>query len=104
MPPEPLVAAGGERTQPSTETKGTERRPTKGSVEVWVILEVVVYIVVAVLVLIALWVNLWVAYYHGGNDLLQRFSADANFILAAAAVLVIAFELRKYRPSVPFEG
>jgi hypothetical protein len=77
--------------------KGSPKTPSKRSYSLFAALEVAVYVVVAVLLGVAVWVNIWVAYFHGGTALVDRFSADANFLLAAAAILVIAFEVRKER-------
>jgi hypothetical protein len=66
----------------------------------WAILaEYAIYIIVGAMLLAALWVNLDVAYYGGGTELLQRFAANGEFILAASAVLLFAFEIRKERRS-----
>ncbi len=62
-----------------------------------VLTEYAIYIVVGAMLVAALWVNLEVAYFGGGTELLQRFSADGEFILAASAVLLFAFEIRKER-------
>ncbi len=62
-----------------------------------VLAEYAIYISVGAMLLLALWVNLDVAYFGGGTELLQWFAADGEFILAASAVLLFAFEIRKER-------
>ena len=73
-------------------------RSERARLDRWLLaLEYVVYAVVLVLVGVATWVNLWVAYYHASPTVLARFTANAEFILAAGAILLIAFEFRKER-------
>ncbi len=62
-------------------------------------LEFLVYALVLAMLVVAAWVNLWVAYWHADPSLLPRFTADAEFTLAAGAILLIAFEFRKERKS-----
>lgn len=80
------------------EAAPTTRRRLGWGRLVWLALaEYAVYFIVAAMLLVALWVNLIVAYFGGGTELLQRFAADGEFILAASAVLLFAFEIRKER-------
>jgi hypothetical protein len=87
-----------EAPSPAEKVTGAAQPPpsTKGQV-LLVIFEAFVYIIVAVLVVIAIYVNIgiWKGWYS--NPTLTLFSADSNFILAAGAIGVIAFEIRKER-------
>jgi hypothetical protein len=59
--------------------------------------ERIVYFIVGLMLFVGLFVNLWIAYWHANSTVLPRFTADAEFLLAAGAILLIAFELRKER-------
>lgn len=71
--------------------------PSKKGQALLAAFEAFVYIIVAVLVGIAVYVNIgiWQGWYT--TPTLTQFSADSNFILAAGAVAVIGFEIRKER-------
>lgn len=85
----------GETVTPSRAGK----RETAG----YVLLEYGLFMVVGVLVALAVWVNLWVAYWNGGNALMERFSADAEFALAAAAIFTLGLDIRKRRYDRQYE-
>jgi hypothetical protein len=92
-------AAGGQPTTkdgPPSEMKGTEVAPSlRRGIGPYVIAEFAIYALVGFLLLVALFVNIAVAYYGAGTALVTRFAADAEFILAASAVMLFAFEIRK---------
>ncbi len=100
------VESGVPNTEASTlpkEVTGKEapsisrRRLAWGRLAWLALAEYAVYFIVGAMLLVALWVNLAVAYFGGGTELLQRFAADGEFILAASAVLLFALEIRKER-------
>lgn len=69
----------------------------------YILLEFGLFIVVGVLVVIGVWVNLWIAYWSGGSALMGRFSADAEFALAAAAIFTLGLDIRKRRYERQYE-
>lgn len=80
------------------EVTGREAPPISRRRLAWsVFAEYAIYLLVGAMLLAALWVNLQVAYFGAGTELIQRFAADAEFILAASAVMLFAFEIRKER-------
>ncbi len=82
-----------------------ERPPGHAALDWWLLfLEYIVYGIVLVMVGVAIWVNLWVAYFNAAPDVLTRFTSDAEFSLAAGAVLLIAFEFRKERAKHEDQG
>ncbi len=78
-------------------TGEAQEPPSKPDQVLLVVFEAFVYIIVTVLVGIAIYVNIgiWKGWYS--SPTLTQFSADSNFILAAGAVAVIGFEIRKER-------
>lgn len=91
-PPTPALPATGSVTGSSPTSP-----PTKSGLALLALLEYGVYIFAGGLVLAAIIVNYGVENRWWGNLALMLFSADANFLLAVGAILVIAFELRKER-------
>lgn len=85
-------------TRPMPEVSREKNPRGRTTLDWWLLfLEYVVYVIVLLMVGVAIWVNLWVAYFHAAPDVLTRFTSDAEFSLAAGAVLLIAFEFRKER-------
>ena len=76
--------------------EGTLVRPSRRrAIGPYLVAEIAIYVLVAAMLIAFIVVNIVVAYFGGGTELVSRFAADGDFLLAAAAVLVIAFEIRK---------
>jgi hypothetical protein len=84
-----------------SETSGPLQSATKAekpAIQVLLALgERLIYLIVVAMLVLGAWVNWWVAYGHADSTVLPRFTADAEFLLAAGAIALIAFELRKER-------
>jgi hypothetical protein len=100
-PPAGPVAVREVRDTHALSEPRVEREPKprgRSRLDWWLLfLEYLVYAIVLVMLGVAIWVNAWVAWYGASPEIVTRFTADAEFSLAAGAVLLIAFEFRKER-------
>ena len=97
LPPiEPPRSPGGAPPDTPPEMVGRTEAPSgRRGYTAYVAAQIGIYVVVAAMVLVLLIVNVGVAYFGWGQTSITLFAADGDFLLAAAAVLVIVFEVRR---------
>jgi hypothetical protein len=95
---EPETEIIDEKVTPAQQVTGSApSKPRRAGPAFSVVAESTVYLFIAVLAVGAIYINYGLANGWYGEAVLSRFNADANLVLAAAAVLAIAFEIRKER-------
>ena len=95
--PSDMVARAG---SPPSRVEGSITRPGKGGLLRWAVAEYSVYLVALSLLLVAIWIWYRGAIHTLDAGTLELFSGEGNFLLAATAILVVVFEVRKERKMV----